>query len=315
MLMDTVIHDFLLYLEAELGYSAHTAVSYRSDLCLISQFIAQQRLTASAGSDEHVESSQPVHVHQITTDLVRAWIVDMKERGLSNNTTARRIHALRSFWRYLLDTDIVDYDPLRKVSTPRRVRPVPTYLRADELRAILDAAQRYRDVLIAFRNYALMAVLIYTGIRRGELINLRLGDVDLQNRLLRINGKGGRWRVVPLAEEAYAALSDWLELRPADCAHDYVFTTARKNRIHPSRMQRIWQSILARTDIKREGITLHTLRHSCATLLLQTGTCDIVQIQQLLGHSRLDTTAIYLHLEPHDLRAAMAVHPLGQSSE
>ncbi len=180
---------------------------------------------------------------------------------------------------------------------------------------ILDAALEHRDVFVAFRNYALMAVAIFTDVRREELINLRLGDVDLEDGLLRVNGKGGKWRTVPLAEEARTAVADWLEMRSSDCQHNFLFTTTRRNRIHPFRMQRIWSSIYERTGIDRDGISLHSLRHSCATLLLNSGTCDIFQIQQLLGHSRLDTTAIYLHLEPRDLQAAMAVHPLGKSSE
>ena len=159
-----------------------------------------------------------------------------------------------------------------------------------------------------------MAVAIFTGVRCGELINLRLGDVDLEDGLLRVNGKGGKWRTVPLAEEARTAVADWLELRSSDCQHDYLFTTTRGNRIHPSRMQRIWGSIYERSGIEREGISLHTLRHSCATLLLNSGTCDVFQIQQLLGHSRLDTTGIYLHLGPHDLQQAISKHPLSRSS-
>ena len=296
MLMKTAIEDFALYLEAERGYSTLTCWSYRSDLCLLLDFLGgRQNGTA---------------VHEITTQMVRSWIVSMKERGLVNNTIARRVHALRSFWRYLLDTDLVNHDPLRKVSAPKQQRSLPRYLRAIELRALLDTAQKHRDPLIAFRNYAMMAVLIFTGVRRGELLSLRLGDVDLQERLLRVHGKGGKWRVVPLAEEAAEAVSDWLELRPSEKGHGFLFTTSRGNPIYPCRMQRIWRSILERSGIPTQGVTIHTLRHSCATLLLQSGTCDIVQIQQLLGHSRLDTTAIYLHLQPQALQTAMNAHPL-----
>ena len=118
-------------------------------------------------------------------------------------------------------------------------------------------------------------------------------------------------RVVPLAEEAAQAVTDWLEFRPDHRGHDYLFTTARGNRIYPSRMRRILRAILEGSGVRREGISLHTLRHSAATLLLQTGTCDIVQMQRLLGHSRLDTTAVYLHVDESDLRQAMERHPLG----
>ncbi|MBP8952097.1 MAG: tyrosine-type recombinase/integrase [Armatimonadetes bacterium] len=295
--MDTAIRDFVLYLEAERGYSPNTCRSYRSDLRLF-----REHMDTEVGA---------LDIESVTTQVVRAWIVQMKGAGLTNSTIARRVHALRSFWHYLADNDLVDQDPLRRISAPKKERKLPQYLRADELREILDAAQRHPVASVAFRDYAIMAVMIYTGIRKAELIGLRLADVDLVDGLLRVHGKGGKWRVVPLADEAAQAVSDWLEFRRTDCRHDYLFTTTRGNRIHPSRMQRIWSSILKRSGITREGVSLHTLRHSAATLLLQSGRCDILQIQQLLGHSRLDTTAIYLHVEPGDLRDAMRDHPLG----
>lgn len=116
--------------------------------------------------------------------------------------------------------------------------------------------------------------------------------------------------MLPLAEEVACAIAAWLALRSPQCKHDFVFTTKRSNRIHPSQMQRIWSRLLARSGVRSEGVSLHTLRHSAVTLLLQSGTCDILQMQQLLGHSRLDTTAIYRHVAPRDLQAAMARHPL-----
>ena len=106
----------------------------------------------------------------------------------------------------------------------------------------------------------------------------------------------------------------WLEVRPKTAKHENLFTTTRANRIHPTRMQRIWRAVLEKSGVRQEGVSLHTLRHSAATLLLQSGTCDIAQIQRLLGHLRLDTTAQYLHVEPKDLQKAMEVHPLGAVS-
>lgn len=296
--MQTAIEQFVLYLEAERGYSGLTSRSYRSDLRLFCDWLSQQQPEPS--------------LEQVSLQTVRGWLVEMKSRGLAGTTIARRVHALRSFWRYLRESEIVEHDPLLKIRLPRRERALPEYLRAEELRALLDAAQRHPDVLVGIRNYALMATCIYTGVRRGELINLRLGDFDAQAGLLRVRGKGGKWRMIPLAPEAVGAIADWLELRPGGRGHDYLFTTVRGNRIHPTRMQRIWRTILGASGLQRSGISLHTLRHSAATLLLQTGTCDLVQIQRLLGHSRLDTTALYLHLEPRDLQAAMQRHPLGR---
>ena len=297
MLMDTVIPQFLLYLDAERGYSVHTTKSYRSDLRLFCDF---------ARGD-----SGTLNVEDVSTETVRAWVVAMKGNGLAGITIARRLHALRALWRYLIETGVVLTDPVRRVSTPKRQHRLPRYLRVEELRALLDAAQHNRITALAFRDYAIIAVLAYTGIRKGELLGLRVDDLDLDRGQITVRGKGAKWRVVPLAAGARDAVSDWLEFRPDDCGHDYLFATGRGNRIHPSRLQRIWESILERSGVRRSGVCIHTLRHSAATLLLQSGACDIVQLQQLLGHSRLDTTAIYLHVEPASLRLAMEGHPLG----
>jgi integrase/recombinase XerC len=295
--MVTALVDFGLYLEAEKGYSPKTASAYRSDLRNFMEVLNAREWTGT--------------VEEIDAPAIRAWIVAMKGRNLTNRSIARRIHALRSFWRFLLETDAVTHDPLRKISVPKFTRNLPEYLRVDELRLILEAARKNRIRALARRDYALMAVCIYGGLRRSELINLRLADLNLQDRVLRVCGKGRKWRMVPLAEDVVNALRDWLEARPETPKHDKLFTTACANRIHPSRMQRIWQRILDKSGVRQEGVSLHTLRHSAATLLLQSGTCDIVQIQKLLGHERLETTAMYLHVEQRDLQEAMSVHPLG----
>jgi len=296
MLMTTAIEEFVLYLQAEKGASPRTSSAYRSDLCLFRRLLSAQ--------------AEPVRINDISVVAARSWMLDMKGRGLSNSTIARRMHALKSFWRFLLDTDVVEDERLRKLGIPKRERKLPAYLCLDELRVLLEAAKSTPHPFVAARDYALMAVAVYTGVRRSELLGLRLGDLDLTGGLVVVRGKGGKWRMLPLAEEVARAIAAWLDLRSPECKHDFVFTTLRSNRIHPSQMQRIWRRLLMQSGVRSEGVSLHTLRHSAATLLLQSGTCDILQIQQLLGHSRLDTTAIYLHVTPRDLQAAMARHPL-----
>jgi site-specific recombinase XerD len=110
-------------------------------------------------------------------------------------------------------------------------------------------------------------------------------------------------------EEVIEAVGDWLAFRRTK-GHDYLFTTIRGNPIHPSRLQVVWRAVLERSGVARPGVTLHTLRHSMATLLLQSGNADLVAIQYLLGHSRLDTTGMYLHVVSSQLRSAVEAHPL-----
>jgi len=296
--MRTLAQDFLLYLEAELGYSTQTAVSYRYDLRHFFDF-----------RDRHdVDPSADV----VTTATVREWIVEMHRRGLSNATVARRLYAVRSFWKYLVELGHASHNPVAKVSVPKREKRLPKYLGAEDLRRLLHASQHSHSTICAFRNYAMMAMLIFTGMRKGELINLRLSDISLQEKVVCVRGKGGKQRVIPMVDEAVQAVKDWLEFRPQVCNHDYLLTTFHGNRIHPSSMQRIWKGILERSGIDHQGVTLHTLRHSTATLLLQSGKCSLLEIQRILGHSRLDTTAIYLHVNEADLRDAVRAHPLAK---
>ncbi len=245
----------------------------------------------------------------MTTTLVREWVISMHHRGLVNNTVARHLYALRSFWSYLQKIGVAQGDPVSPVSVPRQQRGIPRYLNKDVLQQILDGAQQNRTARCALRNYAMMSMLIFTGMRRGELIGLHLTDVCLKDKPVVVKGKGSKYRAIPLVDEVVDAVADWLEFRPA-CAHDYLFTTFHGNRIYPSGMQRIWRGILAASGIEADKAHLHMLRHSMATLLLQSGSASLLEIQKLLGHSRLDTTAIYLSVSGTELRNAVASHPL-----
>jgi len=298
MLMETIAQDFALYLEAEKGYSPLTATSYCYDLGTFFEYLAGEDIDAT--------------IENVTVSRVRAWVVDMHRRGMSKATVGRRLYGLRSFWSYLLECGYTETDPVHEVPVPRREQKLPKYLPAEDLEKLLQAAQQSPSVPCAFRNYAMMCTLVFTGMRRGELINLRTGDLALGDGVVKVRGKGSKERMIPLVGRAVDAIRDWLEFRPEECGHDFLFTTTHGNRIHPSRMQRIWRSIFERTDIEDDGVSLHTLRHSMATLLLQSGEASLPEIQRILSHSRLDTTAIYLHVTDGEMREAVSAHPLAK---
>jgi site-specific recombinase XerD len=298
--MDTysLISAFLVYLDAERGYSPYTLRAYRGDLRSFFAF--------AEGRDTH-------EVEAVTAPLVREWIASLRAAGLAHSSIARHLYALRSFWSFLLDTETVATDPLKRISIPKQKQSIPTTLSADELRALLDAALEHPNPIVGFRDYAIMSTLAFTGMRRGELLALDLEHVSLDGALVHVkHGKGGRSRIIPLTEEAISAVRDWLDVRPATRA-SALFVTVRGNRIYPSRLQVIWRRVLQQSGVGRPGVTLHTLRHSFATLLLQSG-ANLFTIQKLLGHSRLDTTAVYLHVGGEDLRAGVLRHPLAASS-
>jgi site-specific recombinase XerD len=219
MVMRTLAQDFCVYLEAELGYSPLTATSYCYDLRHFFDFAAGE------GVDCTPES--------VTTALVRKWVVEMHHRGLSHSTVARHLYALRSFWKYLRHCGYADDDPVVAVSVPKRRPRLPKHLSAEELQSLLEASQRSPSVFCGFRNYAMMATLIFTGMRRGELISLQVGDVSLTEQTVTVRGKGGKMRVIPLVGQVVEAIRDWLEFRPDDCGHDYLFTTSHATASFP----------------------------------------------------------------------------------
>jgi len=180
MVMKTLVQEFVVYLEAELGYSPLTASSYRYDLWQFFDFLQREGIT-------------PIP-ENVTTTVIRKWVVEMHHRGLANATVARHLHALRSFWRFLRDCGYAESDPVAKVSIPKRETRLPKYLGAEDLRRLLEASQHSHCVLCAFRNHAMMAMLVFTGMRRSELISLRLGDVSLTERSVSVRGKGGKMR-------------------------------------------------------------------------------------------------------------------------
>ena len=149
----------------------------------------------------------------------------------------------------------------------------------------------------------------HCGLRRAEVVGLEVSDVDLRSRWLRVRrGKGGKGRSVPLVPEAAEAVGDWLELRP-EVDHGALFVGIHGERLNVGGMAKVFRDVADRAGVDREGVTLHTLRHTFASLLLQEG-CDLIAIQELLGHADLSSTAIYLHMDASHLQGAVGRHPL-----
>jgi len=296
MRLDDLHEEFLTYLEVERDYSSLTAVAYRSDFRAFLHFLKTAGLLAD--------------LRQMDRSVVRRYVAWLKSRGLKASSVARHLNSLRSFCNYLRESQYTEADPFFRISLPKRPQEVPAHLTAEEAEALLAAAGRQRCVFNAFRDTAVLSVLLYTGVRRSEALNLRLSDLDLAGGTLQVvAGKGGKSRVLPLLPAPCEALSDWLELRPTDCGHDRVFTCKWGAPLSKRGLASCLSRALQAAGIRRPGITLHSLRHTFACLLLKGG-CDLYSLQRMLGHSRLDTTAGYLHATVEDLREAVSAHPL-----
>jgi len=241
---------------------------------------------------------------------VRRYVAAMSKSGYAPGTVARRIASLRSLFSYLHQSEHLARNPLAAVTTPKRAQRLPVYLSPQECQRLLDATDSSYYILLAFRDKAVLGTLIYTGIMRNELLQLSLGDLNLDATTLTVrSGKGGKGRVIPMCGELVGLLQDWLELRP-HCDHDALFTTRTGEAFGRHGLYDAFRRAFDAAGIRKEGVTLHTLRHSFATSLLPSG-ADLVALQRLLRHASLDTTAIYLHVEMDGLREAVNRHPLG----
>jgi len=290
MLIRPLAEEFLTHLHVERRFRPNSIRAYDRDLHTFLRFLE--------------ERSHPPTVESVTPELLREYMSWLSGRELGAATLRRRFHGLRSFWAYLCDWHEVARNPFRRISLPRPPHRSPVFLTREEVGALLAATESTRFVVRGIRDHAVLTLLVCTGLRRQEVLDLQLPDVDLREAVLRVrNGKGGRARIVPLLPDAIAALRDWLELRPC-CDHRFLFTNHMRAPLGIKGIHDLFRRALRRSGIEKPGVTLHTLRHTFATLMLRGG-CDLRSLQSLLGHASLETTAIYLHSDLKSLRRAV----------
>lgn len=287
---------FLEYLTVELGLSANTRQAYERDLRLFCKTLGFKK------SDALVNVSR----EQIT-----GYMTQLKEKGLAAATIARKLAAIKAFYRFMTAEGYMDSNPAEVVEAGTKGIKLPRVLSEDEVVRLLNQP----DITTAegFRDRTMLEVLYATGMRVSELINLTLERVDLNMKYIIAFGKGSKERIVPLGSVAAEFLQQYLEkVRPklthADRNTNIVFLAFGG---HELTRQRFWQIIRAygRKANINKALTPHILRHSFATHLLDNG-ADLRSVQELLGHSDISTTQIYTHLTNKRLRDIYAkAHP------
>jgi integrase/recombinase XerC/integrase/recombinase XerD len=235
----------------------------------------------------------------------------LSERGHTRSTVARKLAAIRSFYRHLLERGEIEGSPADLVSSPKRDQYLPRVLRAEEVAAILDSIPQSEP--LEMRDRAMFELAYAAGLRAEEIVNLDTGDVDPDGEELRVSGKGGRTRVVPAGEHAWAAIERYVARgRPRldDRAHPdpALFLSRTGRRLSTSDVRRRL-AICTQRAATGAGVSPHTLRHSFATHLLEGG-ADLRTIQELLGHASVSTTQTYTRVESGRLRRVYAeAHP------
>jgi len=246
----------------------------------------------------------------VTPRILRRYAAGLTEAGQAPTTVARKLASLRSLFRTLVEHGVLEQNPADLLSAPRRGQALPRVLKAAEVAALLDRIPA--DTALALRDRALFELAYASGLRAEELVNLDVGAIGFDDERVRVEGKGGKTRVVPTGEPALRALERYLQRgRPALLAGDptpALFLSKSGRRLSTSdvrRRLRVW----ARQAAGVAGASPHALRHSFATHLLDGG-ADLRSIQELLGHASISTTQVYTRVESARLRTAYArSHP------
>lgn len=287
--MDAAIASFLEYLAVERGASPHTIKGYATDLREFAAF---------------AEGVGEVDAARVDARLVRGYLASLHRRGLARTSIGRKLASVRSCFRYLARRGVVEQNPARQVKTPRPARRLPTFLPKDESKTLLDREPAESEA--GRRDHALLELLYATGIRVSECCGLDASDVDRGHATVRVLGKGGRERVVPVGDIALAALDAYHAARGS--TEGPLFTNARGGRLTVRSAHRI-VGARAREAGTGRRVTPHTMRHTFATHMLGEG-ADLRLIQELLGHRRLSTTQRYTHVSPEQLmRVYDSAHP------
>ena len=280
--VQAAVADFADYAELVLGRSPNTVKGYVADL------------NGLKGYADTFEA--------FTLDALRRWLADAMSAGKSRATLARRTAAARAFSTWAYRQGYITTDAAARLKAPKVNRPLPTVVKGERAGELVEAGTA-DDAHPAeyLRDRAMLELLYATGIRVGELTGLNLGDVDLARGLAHVTGKGNKQRVVPFGDEAAAAVSEWLEFGREELAGDTpaMFVGSRGGRIDQRQVRRIVERAGQRAGV--EDVSPHTLRHTTATHMLEGG-ADLRVVQEMLGHTSLQTTQIYTHVSAQRLK-------------
>ena len=290
-----MINEFLNYLKFERNRSDLTIKNYGEDLRAFKEFY---------GNLDGCHSWKSVD-----SDIIRDWMESMMDKGNNATSINRRLSALRSFYRFALARKLVDKDPVHGVTGPKKGRPLPQFLKENEMDRLLDAGswtESFEDV----RDCTVIMTFYETGIRLSELIGLDDSMVDFSNRQLKVTGKRNKQRVIPFGEELLATLRDYMKCRDKEVnlQSDALFVTAKGQRMTSSQVREAVRRNLSKVCTLKKR-TPHVLRHTFATAMLNNK-AGIESVKKLLGHESLSTTEIYTHTTFEQLkREYYSAHP------
>ncbi|HON59493.1 MAG TPA: tyrosine recombinase XerC [Smithella sp.] len=289
--MDEIIKNFQNYLEVEKNVSEHTKTAYLADVREFLQYLTENKIIKR--EDEIVSAD---------IEQIRGFLSYLYLRKIKKVSVNRKISSLKAFYRYLLKTGKIRQSPAEMIQTLKTEKHMPNFLSVDEMFELLGCSQG--DSVLGLRNRAMLEVFYSCGLRLSELAGLNVMDIDFNQKLIKVRGKGKKERIVPVGGPAIRAVQEYLEKtagernsQPLEFFKKPLFLNSRGRRITARSIARIVNDLSVRSGAGRR-VSPHALRHSFATHLLNAG-ADLRAIQELLGHESLSTTQKYTAVNVH----------------
>ena len=283
--LNTMMIDFIDYLANTRRYPLNTVNSYRKDLDNYYSFIIGKKYNYKT----------------ITKDEIRSYLKYLDDLNYNKNTISRILSTLRHFYSFLVNEDIISSNQFKLIRNPKKDRKLPNFLQGDEFDRIVDSIDL--DTPLGIRNRLICEMLYATGLRVSELVNVKLNDIDYSTKEIRVTGKGSKDRIVLFGDYCLKYLNEYKKVRSEllngkECP--YLLLNNRGNRITSRGIENIIEKCVNDAALKHH-ISPHVLRHTFATDMLNNG-ADLKSVQELLGHSSLNTTQIYTHVTNERLR-------------
>jgi integrase/recombinase XerC len=276
-----IIQSFLDYLKFEKRYSAHTVISYQTDLSDFFNYLNTQ----------FEENS----LKKISHSFVRSWLAGLKDQGLTSKSINRKISTLKSFFKYHLKTGSVDVTPMANVISPKISKRLPVFVKEADTKNLVEALNQSTEDWKGLNAKMIITLFYETGMRLSELIMLKDSQVDFSRSQIKVLGKGNKERIIPVSKSTLAAIKNYQELKRKNFeeAGDFLLITNKGKKLYPKYAYLLVNHYLSHASTLDKK-SPHVLRHTFATHLMNSG-ADLNAVKELLGHSSLASTQVYTH--------------------
>ena len=291
-----MVDKFLEYMRYERNRSPRTVQEYEDDLRMFESFFKNK--------------DSQVSWESVDSDLIRDWLESMMDSGHTATSVNRRLSALRSLFRFALSRHLVEKDPAHVIVGPKNSKPLPAFVREQDMNRLLDGEEMWQDNFEDLRARTIIILLYHTGVRVSELTGMDVSSLDMYDSYIKVRGKGNKERMVPFGEELKAGLEKYLVAREsfAGMKDGPLFVDDRLRRMSPDQVRAIVKNNLSKVTTQKKR-SPHVLRHSFATAMLNNG-AGIESVKKLLGHAKISTTEIYTHTTFEQLkRVYKQAHP------